>query len=80
MEWYKQNMGEDAANKFFHSVYENVERLSHTPDIGRLESNYHRTGYTIRSLLIYKHYRIYYRYNEQEVVIVTLWDTRSIKR
>lgn len=76
--WYRYNMGIRSSQKFLDSIVENVERISKSPTIGRCELNYTMQDLTIRSVLIYKHYRILYGYNEKQLLIIALWDVRSI--
>lgn len=71
LQWYRRDRSKSAANKFFDSVKVNIERLRCWPDIGRLEPEYTMRGY--------ESYRILYGYNEDEIVIIALWDMRAIK-
>lgn len=78
--WYRSNMGIQAALKFLESIEENVERVRKSPDIGRSEPKYAMNNLFIRSILIYKYYRILYGYNDEQLLVIALWDVRSIKR
>lgn len=79
MVWYRSNMGIRASLKFLNSIEENVERISKSPSIGRHEPKYFREDLTIRSVLIYKYYRILYGYNKEQLLVIALWDVRSIR-
>lgn len=79
MLWYRNNMGTQASLKFLDSIEENVERISKSPAIGRIEPRYNIQDFTVRSILIYKYYRILYGYNKERLLIIALWDVRSIK-
>lgn len=76
--WYRNEMSDKAARKFLFSIEENVKRISKNPDIGRREAKYEVNDLTMRSILIYRYYRILYGYNEKQLFVIALWDVRSI--
>lgn len=80
LQWYEQQMGKQAAYKFWQGLYDAVEMLSRQPAAGKNEKRYAAPNHTIRSWLLHKNFRLLYMYNHEEIVILKLWDLRSIKR
>lgn len=78
--WYEQQLGKQAAHKFWKGLHEAVLILSQQPQIGTAENRYKVPSHTIRSWLLHKNFRLLYMYNAEEIVILKLWDLRSIKR
>lgn len=78
--WFEENVNRPAAERFFNGLTVNARRISINPSIGKVESAYRRSGFVVRSVLIDKHYRMYYRYNRMEVVILAVWDINGITR
>ena len=77
--WYEENVSKKAAERFFNGLTVNARRVSINPSIGKVEVNYRRSGFVVRSVWIDKHYRMYYRYNRAEVVILAVWDMNGVK-
>lgn len=78
--WLEEHVSKQVAERFFSGVLVNSRRIAINPEIGKVEPAYKRSGFIVRSMLIDKYYRIYYRYNSSQVVILTVWDMRGIKR
>ena len=78
VQWYRATLGQQAVNKFLDSIEENINRLQQFPTIGINEQRYNIPGFTVRSISIYKYYRILYAYDNKQLIIIAFWDMRSI--
>lgn len=67
MNWY-----DSVADNFIKKLYETIELLSEKPNSGlKLKE-----GNNIRTILITKHNRLYYRIEKDKLIIINLIDTR----
>ena len=72
LDYLKAEFGERVANDFQDTVLVRINLLKINPYIGG------PTGITsVRSTLVTKHNRLYYRIKENKIVILNLYDTRS---
>ncbi len=65
-------MGQNSADKFIKEIDKRIETLSQQPFIGNLPDE----SKTVRSILITKHNRLYYRIKGNIIEIINLYDTR----
>lgn len=65
--------GKTAANRFENKVEKRLDNLSKHPFTGA-ESAYFKN---VRSILITKHNRLYYRIRETTVEVINIYDTRA---
>ena len=73
-----QTWGRNAARKMRLHIKTEVERLAQFPLIGKVEPLLQGRSLQFRSLVIHKHYKLVYHYDEvkQLIRIAALWDTR----
>lgn len=73
-EWYSENMGIAAAEKFWNGMIAAGDLLSANPHLGKIEPLLNNTGRSYRSLLQHKDFKIiYFIENDVSIQIVTIW-------
>lgn len=74
---YIENESPSAAHEFIKGILEQIENISLFPNIGKSACS---QTYPDLQFLIWRHYKIYYEYVEDEdiVEIWGLWDSRSM--
>ena len=68
-----KNWSLQIADKFQKIFLAKINLLVTNPKIGRISSRYDY----VRSISITKHNRLYYRFNEHTIFLITLFDTRQ---
>jgi plasmid stabilization system protein ParE len=72
--WYAENIGIFAANKFWNGMIAAGELLSTNPYLGKIESLLNGSGLSYRSLVQHKDYKIIYFIDDDEnIQIVSVW-------
>jgi len=64
--WFVDNKGLDFAVTFIENIHKAASSVMSMPSIGQL--GHITNGYTYRSILTHPKCRLYYRYNDDEVV------------
>ncbi len=68
--WYKQERGNDFANKFYKGIYSTIDTIASMPTIGTIyKTSDNRTYY---SFLSHPSYRIVYRFTKNTLYIVAI--------
>jgi len=76
-DWYAENMGISAANKFWNGMIVAGELLSTNPYIGKVEILLIGSAQSYRSLVLHKDYKIIYFIDDNEnIQIVSIWHCR----
>ena len=68
--WYKQERGNDFANKFYKGIYSTVELIASMPTIGTVYKTSNNRIYY--SFLSHPSYRIVYRYTKTTLYVVAI--------
>ncbi len=71
LEYLEKEWGHKVAANFFAKIKAHLNLLSNQPYIGQLESKKN-----IRSILITKHNRLYYRVEGSSIEVLNMYDTR----
>ena len=71
-----QTFGERSFEKFCEELLHNVNLLAESPNLGRIEPLLNKRLFTYRSLVVNKRSKIIYRFDNENIFIVDLWDTR----
>jgi len=73
LDYLKAEWNEDVANTFINKLQKRLQTLSRQPHIGAPSS----VIKTVRSILITKHNRLFYRIKEDTIEVINMYDTRS---
>ncbi|MEO6719586.1 MAG: type II toxin-antitoxin system RelE/ParE family toxin [Ferruginibacter sp.] len=73
LEYLKADWNEDVANTFINKLQKRLQTLSKQPYIGVPSS----VIKPVRSILITKHNRLFYRIKDDTVEVINMYDTRS---
>ena len=77
-EWYAENMGISAADKFWNGMIAAGDILSTTPYLGKIEPLLSDSVHCYRSLVQHKDYKIIYSIEDDKtVLIVSIWYARK---
>ena len=71
--YLKTEWGENVANTFISKLQKRLQTLSKQPYIGVSSS----VIKTVRSILITKHNRLFYRIKDNTIEVINMYDTRS---
>lgn len=71
--YLEKDWGEKVTKGFVLRTFEIIELLSLQPHLGSLEKDNEK----IRGFLITKHNRLFYRFTDNEFIILNIFDTRS---
>jgi plasmid stabilization system protein ParE len=75
--WYAENIGISAANKFWNGMIAAGVLLSTNPYIGKIENLLNDSSQSYRSLVQHKDYKIIYFIDDDEnIQIVSIWHCR----
>ena len=69
----ESSFGEKTAKAFVQKSFVITEILSEYPQIGSVEINEKK----VRGIIITKHNKLFYRFNENEIIILNIFDTRQ---
>ncbi len=73
-EWYAENMGISAADKFWNGMIAAGDLLSANPYLGKIEHMLNDSAITYRSLVQHKDYKIIYSItDDNNIQIVSIW-------
>lgn len=72
LDYLKREWSERVADKFINELLERLKTLSTQPFIGAPSTKIK----SVRSILITKHNRIYYRIKDNQIEVLNLYDTR----
>lgn len=72
LDYLKKEWGEAIAEKFLNRLQKRLDTLSEQPFIGAPS-----TVVKVRSILITRHNRIYYRIKDEVIEIINMYDNRS---
>jgi len=70
---YTQN--ENIATSIYNGILEDIIRLEYFPNIGIIES-VPNSYLSIRSIVVFKNYRVYYFMEENFVVVFSIWNCK----
>lgn len=70
--WYRQECGEQFAQKFFHGILDTIDLLAQMPTIGIVDSLSGTDKRPYYSFLAHPKYRIIYRFTQTTLYIVAL--------
>ena len=70
--WYRQECGEQFAQKFFHGILDTIDMLAQMPTIGIIDSLSDTNKKLYYSFLAHPKYRIVYRFTRTTLYIVAL--------
>src|SRR5689334_17457439 len=73
LDYLKTDWGENVANTFISKLQKRLHTLSKQPYIGVSSS----VIKTVRSILITKHNRLFYRIKDNTIEVINMYDTRS---
>ena len=73
LDYLKTDWGENVANTFISKLQKRIQTLSKQPYIG-VPSLVIKT---VRSILITKHNRLFYRIKDDTIEVINMYDTRS---
>jgi plasmid stabilization system protein ParE len=77
-EWYAENMGIAAADKFWYGMIAAGDLLSANPYLGKIEPVLIDSAKSYRSLVQHKDYKIIYTLeDDKDVQIVAVWHCRK---
>jgi plasmid stabilization system protein ParE len=80
-EWYAENMGTAAADKFWNGMIAAGDLLETNPHLGKIEPIFSDSPKSYRSLVLHKDYKIIYNIESNNTVqIVSIWHCRDEKR
>lgn len=71
--YLESKWGERVTREFVTLTFSLIEVLSEQPEIGTLENK----EKNIRGFLLTKHNRVFFRYTQDELIILNIFDTRS---
>jgi len=71
---YTQN--ENIATSIYNGILEDIIRLESFPNIGIVE-NVPNSDLTIRSIVVFKNYRIYYFTEDDFIVVFSIWNCKK---
>lgn len=72
--WYAENMGIDAADKFWNGMIAAGDLLSANPYLGKIEPILNDSEHCYRSLIQHKDYKIiYFVEDDRQIQIVSIW-------
>lgn len=71
-QWYKENLGRKAAQKFNDGVKGAIQILAAMPTIGIVEDKYSSVNVSLRSFLIHPKYHIIYRFTQRTLYIIAI--------
>jgi len=72
--WYAENMGNAAADKFWNGIIAAGDLLSANPYLGKIEPILKDSKHNYRSLIQHKEYKIiYFIEKDQQIQIVAIW-------
>jgi plasmid stabilization system protein ParE len=71
--YLEKEWGDKVTSSFVQRSYSIIELLATQPELGTLEVAEHN----IRGFLITKHNRLFYRFTDDELVLLNFFDTRS---
>ncbi|MBQ7531064.1 MAG: type II toxin-antitoxin system RelE/ParE family toxin [Paludibacteraceae bacterium] len=75
--YYMDNVSQQVAYSFLHSILTGVESLANMPRKGARELLLANRKYEYRHLVIRRNYKIIYFIDNEECHIVAIWDTRQ---
>lgn len=77
MEYGIEHFGVTASIRFYSDIQVNVKRLALYPKMGRVEPSLCKNGIVYRSMVVHRHYKIFYCVDEEHEIIYisTLWST-----
>lgn len=73
LDYLRQEWGDNVANSFINRLQKRLNTLSQQPYIGASSI----VIKSVRSILITKHNRLYYRIEEDTIEVLNIYDTRS---
>ncbi|MEO8415353.1 MAG: type II toxin-antitoxin system RelE/ParE family toxin [Ginsengibacter sp.] len=73
LNYLKSEWGEDVSNTFILKLQKRLQTLSHQPYSGVPSS----AVKSVRSILITRHNRLFYRIKNNSIEVINLYDTRS---
>ncbi|MEG1546773.1 MAG: type II toxin-antitoxin system RelE/ParE family toxin, partial [Bacteroides sp.] len=77
--WYRINMGYNAALHFIQGIHNTVKTLSHSPQIGVIDERHSTVRTKYYSFLSHPKYRITYRFTTTTLYIVAIRATIMAK-
>ena len=75
-QWYEDNMGHTAAHNFVTGIIDTIQTLSHSPEIGTVDTRRSTNQLIFLSFVAHPKYRIVYYYNSRSIYIVTIHRTK----
>lgn len=73
LDYLKKEWGEGVSNNFISKFEKRIKTLSEYPTIGIPSSNIK----SVRSILLTKHNRLFYRIKDKKIEVINMYDTRS---
>lgn len=75
IDYLKKEWGEKATYEFIQKTFYIIELLSNYPQIGSIENS----EKNIRGILLTKHNRLFYRFDNERIMLLGIIDTRKRK-
>jgi plasmid stabilization system protein ParE len=75
---YYFKLNRTTASKYYHGVFESVKKLISFPKWGRIVTEFEESFYDKYRELLYEHYRIIYRIEEDVIIIIRVIDSRRL--
>lgn len=76
IEYIKNQSGSNIANNIYKKIITKIEHLIEFPNIGRKVSELESVGHTEYYEIIESPWRIFYRFTESEILIISILDGR----
>jgi len=70
--YLEQNFGESTKRNFVQRTFSIIESLSEFPEMGTIEL----VEKGVRGFVITKHNRLFYRFTDEELILLSFFDTR----
>lgn len=78
-EWYAENLGLSAADKFWNGMIAAGDLLITNPYLGKIEPILNDSAKSYRSLVQHKDYKIIYSFeDDNKIQIVSIWHCRKV--
>lgn len=77
LSYCEMTFGISISNRFAKEIIKTNQRLTFNPRLGKVEPLLkHLVPMEFRSLVIHPHYKLIYYIDNDEIIVVDLWDTR----
>lgn len=73
LKYLEKNWGQKVSSDFLTKLERRIDTMRHAPLIGKASSK----NPAIRAILITKHNRLYYKFSNNRIIIINMYDTRA---